>query len=318
LEFEQYLAWCASKLNSVNYSQAVHRVEFKAEGWFELATQTQIYAAKHISIGVGRVPYCGGINTIEDDRLFHSSDYLFNRERIERGNRVVVIGGGQSAADIVEDLLNNSDAGIEWITRRDSVYELDDSAFSNLWYTPAYHKHFFGCIASERERVIGSQRLSSDAISKHTIDNIYNMSYRRIIEGDYRFRIVPSSTVSDVVLGESGGSLTVRSRKSGSSAESATFADFVILATGYRRRSPPFLYELLESVKNGKDHHEMMDDFSIRIGGNKIYLLNSEEIVHGIAEKNLSLVAYRSRRVLNSLREIDTDGGDMTGSLVTW
>lgn len=123
LEYEDYLRWCASRFEAqgvVRYSSEVSSVEAgardasgKITSWSvstrdaqtgELVTRT----AKNVVIAVGGKP------TIPPvfqglKHVFHSSQFATNIGRIEaesqeRNLRFVVVGSGQSAAEIFNDL----------------------------------------------------------------------------------------------------------------------------------------------------------------------------------------------------------------------
>lgn len=72
---------------------------------------------------------------------FHASRYLEVRPRVA-GRRVCVIGGGQSGAEVVLNLLQqegaSAPASIVWISRRDGFWTLQEGGLVDQFFTPGY------------------------------------------------------------------------------------------------------------------------------------------------------------------------------------
>ena len=83
-------------------------------------------------------------------------------------------------------------------------------------------------------------------------------------------------------------------------------ADVVILCTGYKTSFPPYLEPLfVKGILNwGKYGFHLNSEFSHKWDGPqelKIYVQNRARHTHGIADPNLSLMAWRSATIINSL-----------------
>ncbi|WP_163414001.1 SidA/IucD/PvdA family monooxygenase, partial [Escherichia coli] len=71
---------------------------------------------------------------------FHTSEAAYRLEGL-KGRRIVVVGGGQSGAEIMQHLLSRPEAAsqsIAWISRRQNFQTLDDSPFTDEFFTPHY------------------------------------------------------------------------------------------------------------------------------------------------------------------------------------
>jgi lysine N6-hydroxylase len=81
-------------------------------------------------------------------------------------------------------------------------------------------------------------------------------------------------------------------------------ADVVIFATGYRNEFPRYLEPLRERILDGDGTLRVRRDYRLDWDGPEhlgIYVQNSAESTHGIADPNLSLAAWRSARIINSI-----------------
>jgi lysine N6-hydroxylase len=81
-------------------------------------------------------------------------------------------------------------------------------------------------------------------------------------------------------------------------------ADVVILATGYNYHTPSFLAPVMDRVILEREAFVVNEDYSLawRIPTKgRIYALNAALLQRGLADPNLSLLAWRSAVALNSL-----------------
>ena len=176
-QYEEYLKWVASKLSNVNFNSEVLDVTY-IDGRFEVWTNTRQFGAEHLVVGVGKSPRLPEISGVNGSDV-HSSrycDHFLTKEL--SGKTVAVIGGGQSGAEIVADLLNRHHLldRVVWITSRVNLLPLDDSPFVNEHYTPAF-SNFFHSVDADVRRSLNSKLLfSSDGISASTLSTISTAS----------------------------------------------------------------------------------------------------------------------------------------------
>jgi lysine N6-hydroxylase len=100
------------------------------------------------------------------------------------------------------------------------------------------------------------------------------------------------------------------------------FADAVILATGYAFAVPDFLAPLRGRLP--LDRHgsfALAEDFSLKWDGprqNRIFALNAGKFSHGVAEPQLSLMAWRSATIVNALLGAPHFDLDLPPPLLHW
>ena len=146
LEYEDYMRWCASWFNDVvSYDQEVLDVtpetssvgDAKAHS-FAVRSKNQrtgdinSFKARHVVIAVGGRPEIPKSLPQDHPRIIHSSNYarvvpLLLKQK-ERPFRIAVMGGGQSAAEIFNDLHSSyPNAKTTLLMRGSALRPSDDS-----------------------------------------------------------------------------------------------------------------------------------------------------------------------------------------------
>ncbi|MCA9686712.1 MAG: lysine N(6)-hydroxylase/L-ornithine N(5)-oxygenase family protein, partial [Myxococcales bacterium] len=150
-EFADYLRWVAAKLDSLRFGHEVRELRARAGG-FEIHHSGGCTRARHVVVGTGRVPTVPACTrALLGPRCFHAIDIL-SRPLELRGARVAVIGGGQTGAEVVLELLRGrwgQPASLAWCSRRLNFQPLDESPFTNHLFTPGFVSVFQG-LARER------------------------------------------------------------------------------------------------------------------------------------------------------------------------
>jgi lysine N6-hydroxylase len=307
-EFNQYMRWACSKLSSLAFKSRVEELTFE-EGAFTLHIEGgQQVRSRHVVLGTGRTPkspQCAQPHLCE--AVFHASEW-FHRFVDYTGKRVAVIGGGQTGAEMVDYLIRNSvrlPNKVHWITRRTNFYPLDETPFTNEIFSPAYSDYFYGLSASVQARLIEEQKLASDGISTPLLERLYRRFYElEFLEdlGDV-FALCPGHVLESMTAtGPSSWELGIFDALSGS--RSSLAADIVILCTGYESSLPSCLAPLSERIPLDGQNLKVREDYSIEWDGPvdaKIFVQNAAKHCRGVADPNLSLMARRSAKILNSV-----------------
>ncbi|QNP65942.1 lysine N(6)-hydroxylase/L-ornithine N(5)-oxygenase family protein [Streptomyces genisteinicus] len=328
-EFEQYYAWAADRVGTVRFGQTVRSVERAPEG-FRVHTDRATWRARNLVLGAGRPPRVPAqTRPFLGDGVFHAHDYL-RAPRRTGGARVLVVGGGQSAAEIVNHLLSGPGAlpsELVWATGRIGLPPLDDSPFSNDWYTPGAVRHFHRAGPKVRARLLEALTYTSDGVSEDLLADIYRRLYELDYVDDTAFRhaVLPGYRLDQLGRAERGYEAVLSG--TGPGDERLAAVDTVILATGYASGPPAFLAPLLDELPRHDDgNFRTRADFRLDTetapappgeltGTGGIWVQNAARHSHGVADPNLSLSAWRSAVILNSLtgRQVfRTDGFDTT------
>ncbi|QOW02052.1 SidA/IucD/PvdA family monooxygenase (plasmid) [Rhodococcus pyridinivorans] len=314
-EYEDYLRWAAAKLPTVRFSHRVEEVH-----WDETVerfavdvvrgdnTRLRMHAS-NLVLGVGTAPYIpAAIAHLPQDRLLHTSEYLYREADVVSAQKITIVGSGQSGAEVAVDLLSrsfNGETAVSWLTRTNSFAPLDYTKMVLEMTTPAYMNYFHSLSQDVRERLIAEQWQLYKGISTNTLEEIHELLYRRQLESgleeaELRFGI----TVETSAINSSGKIvLTCRHRDTDQVFEHIT--DLVVAATGYRNRPPTFLdpiKELLLSDEKGRpvvrsDHSLKFTDGVV----GRVFVSNAEIHSHGVSAPNLDIGAIRNATILNTI-----------------
>jgi lysine N6-hydroxylase len=306
-EFESYYAWAAASLTAVELDQEVQQVGF--DNGFTIRTTRGSVRSRDLCIGVGPVPSVPScVQGQLGQTMLHAADFL-DHPGVTDGRRVVVVGGGQSGAEIVAHLLDRTGAeavkSISWVSRRPGFLPLDDSPFTNEWFQPDYVQYFRTLPVTRRRDLLAVQQLASDGISTDLLQRIYRRLYQNdFVTADPReHAVLPGTELTRV--DRRFNSWRLRLRHTDTGAVACLDADVVVLATGYRYQLPHFLRPLAHLLPPAEPHGlPLRADYSLpwrHADTNRLFFLNAGRLSHGIADPNLSLASWRGAVVANSL-----------------
>ena len=144
-EFEDYFNWAAGQIADIAFGVAVNFVDYdpKSNLFIVQAGSRCTYSSKHIVFGYGAEPK-SSVETQPESRVVDVSNLLsFNFP--DPLQRVLVVGGGQSAAECINFLLDEyRDAAtqITWVTSETAFRALDISNFSREAFSSGYAHAF--------------------------------------------------------------------------------------------------------------------------------------------------------------------------------
>jgi lysine N6-hydroxylase len=198
-EFAKYLAWAANGLNSLRFGSCVHEVSITRNA-FEICTNMGRHQARNIALGIGLQPFVPAFaNPLLGQACFHAVQAV-PRLAEGVGDRIVVIGGGQSGAEIMLHLLCDKACAtkqITWVSRRPNFEPLDATPFTNEFFTPDYVKSFRGLGEERRHMLLAQQKLASDGISASTLRALYRRLYvlRNLEDSNLDVSLMPNREV---------------------------------------------------------------------------------------------------------------------------
>jgi len=242
-------------------------------------------------------PYIG-------DTVFHIKNYL-DKSLDASNKRIAIIGGGQSGAELFSHLLSQSDGLPEklyWVSSRNNFSPIDDSSFANEYFTPGFSNYFYHLSSEEKNKMVSEQTLASDGISESLLQKIYQQLYELefLEKRDQVATLFHSSIFDGIKSSEVGWEINVNSKNK----EISLDVDIVILATGFKYEVPEFLSPIKERIEFVNGNYKINEDYSISWDGpkeNRIYVQNAARLERGVADPNLSLMAWRSAMIVNSL-----------------
>jgi lysine N6-hydroxylase len=297
-EYEAYCRWVAASLPSCVFSHRVDAIRPVRGGWAVWARGVE-HRARHVVLGVGCVPWVP-----ECARgLPHSSGYLALRDEALGAGSVTVIGSGQSAAEIFADLLEHARGRVDWFTRSSGFLPMEYSKLGLEHFSPEYTAYFHALPEPRRDALRATQSLLYKGIDAGTSERIYDLLYRRSVDGaepnvrysarcelrgvDGRYRLALHQLDQDVAFTHE--------------------TDVVILATGYEPAPLPLPAGLVAEDASGRPVVEL--DYRLRLADgtpSTLFVQNAELHTHGVGTPDLGLGAHRSAVIANALcgREI--------------
>ena len=304
-EFNQYLQWAAGRLPNVEFGAEVREVAIDGQS-FSIRVDHRVLRTKNVVLGTGLVPNVPPwARSHLGDTVFHSNDYLLHP--IDATGRVVaVVGGGQSGAEVAWHLLLDLEhlpAQLIWISHRANFLPLDESPFTNELFNPVYSDYFFTLTREQRDTLLAEQKLASDGISEGLLQRIYDRLYdlEFLESAGRRVRLLPGHEVVDMQHTPGGCELALRDRWGKSQT---VRADVIVLGTGSSYALPEAMQPLANRMRWDRDGFPVRADFSVEWDGPpelRIYAQDAARHMRGVPDPNLSLMAWRSAIIANSL-----------------
>lgn len=271
-EYNDYLTWCASHFDQyVQYGQETvgiaphHGKTGLVESWNILSkdvTSDQISTvrARHVVIAVGGKPMIPAAlsDPSPNSPFVHSSSYSSTiREMLAKKHgscHVAIVGGGQSAAEIFNDLQTRFDnVSIALYTGDSALRPSDDSPFVNEIFDPHRVDEFYELpVEAQKETLHRNKATNYGVVRPELLDRLYeSMYHQRLHEPDeskWQHKIVPRRAVVGYDQQANGRvRLQLKNTLDGNISFSEPAFDLVVVATGYVRDSH---VDMLDATKD--------------------------------------------------------------------
>ncbi|MEV4172796.1 lysine N(6)-hydroxylase/L-ornithine N(5)-oxygenase family protein [Nonomuraea sp. NPDC049709] len=317
IEFHDYLEWAAARFTEqVEYaSEVVAVTPVEVDGTIEfldvvvrqgdgtLVTRR----GRNLVLAAGLEPVLPD-GTVSDERVWHSGELLDKLPGTRAPRRFVVVGAGQSAAEVT-DHLHGAFPGAEVcaVFTKYGYTPADDSSFANRIFDPAAVDHFYAAPDEVKARLRAYHASTNySVVDLELIDELYRRHYQERVQGKERLRIFNASRLADVERDETGLRVTVEFLPTGE--RTLLEADVMVYATGYRPADPLTLLgtagRLCDrlpggGVRLGRDYR-IVTSQAMRCG---IYVQGASEHTHGLTSTLLSNTAVRAGEIAESVAE---------------
>jgi L-ornithine N5-monooxygenase len=315
MEVSGYLQWVALSLTKVQveYGRRCTDVvpsldpDGRTVGWTVRLTDGSTISCRYLIIGAGRdanIP--PEFAEIPPDRLIHSTQYTAGMNRLdpELPHRIVVIGGAQSAAEMLwatHEQLPNSQCTM--IMRSIGLSAYGSSKFVNERYYPGFVSEFFDASPDARRQVLQEMHGTNYAgLAPDLLDAIYRQMYLQKLTGDERLRMLTMADVTSARMDDGEIVLTIHDRMRG--LEDELRCDVVLLGTGFVRDMPSIASKLCAEL--GLDEALVTRNYrlvtsSAESSPAQCYLQGVNEATHGIADSLLSVLASRGHEITRDI-----------------
>lgn len=313
-EFSNYLAWAAEQLSSVRLGHRVVDVRYR-DGAYRVSAVTaqgmSTISADRLVLGTGSQPYQPDVLTDDarrSNRIVHSSRYLFAREPMLRPGAsdarpkvVTVLGSGQSAAEVILDLLRSlpDEDHLVWLTRAERFFPLEYTKLSLEMTSPEYIDFFHALPIEARDNIAAGQNGLYKGINADLINEIHDELYRRSVHGEPRVHIRTGCTATAISAPGDTIDITLRHAREARQLRLAT--DYLIMATGYRPHIPDFLEGIASRIRWLPDGRPDVDrEYGVGLHED-VFVQNAELHTHGYSAPDLGMGAYRNSVLLNRI-----------------
>lgn len=323
LEFNEYLRWTADQLRRrVRYRSEVTAVEPVTRpggrvGGLRITVRDlqsgiiEEHLTRNVVLGAGGTPNLPpGVDTKSNRRMLHSSDFLHHMARHcpdrDAELRIVVIGDGQSAAEIFEYLdANYQRSEVTAVTRGIGYRPMDETPFVNEVFFPRWVDAFHGLGKAKRAGLLATLRNTNyAAVDQSLIERIYRRVYEARVTGTRRVALRPFLDFRSVVDGPSCVALELEDWLNDRSVRIE--ADIVVFATGYSMPNPhPLLAGLapyLETDDSGS--YRLGRDYRVAAKGHfmpGVFVQGYAQGSHGISDTLLSVACVRAAEIAESV-----------------
>ncbi|NLE81419.1 MAG: lysine N(6)-hydroxylase/L-ornithine N(5)-oxygenase family protein [Rhodococcus sp.] len=309
-EFNDYLQWAAGRVDAdVRYGTSVEGVR-GIRGEDGIVDRFEVTASDGSSVIARNVVVAAGLReripewAVPSDRCFHNHKFLFHLENMPEPvhQRFVVLGAGQSAAEIVQYLHTNyPQAEVHSVFARYGYSPADDSPYANRIFDPEAVDELHGASEAERRRILELHRATNySVVDLELINELYATEYQEMVRGPRRLFMRRASEIIEAKETEDGIEVGVHSTMDG--LKDTLTCDAVVLATGF---TPAPLASILGDLAPDETQPPVVDrDYRLAVspdvsGG--IYLQGGTEKTHGLTSSLLSNVAVRAGDILASV-----------------
>jgi lysine N6-hydroxylase len=292
-EYNEYCQWVAAQLPNLHFGYRCANVSYlDTNGCYTVRVQdingtVTMFHGEHLVIGTGTTPYVPSCaKDIEHPAIFHANEYLFKKERLLAKEKITVIGSGQSAAEVFQDLLQDGHRlrQLAWFTRSPRFFPMEQSALTWEMTSPDYLDYFYGLPPGTKRQIVAGQGSLYKGINQGLIGEIYDQLYRG---GDDQAKLYPNCALHSIASEEAMLCLQLEQVEMGQLFSHRT--DAVILATGYQEERPSFLPDGPANKNYSIDEH------------NQLFVQNADLYSHGFNSADLSMGPYRNAVILNTI-----------------
>jgi L-ornithine N5-oxygenase len=266
LEYQDYLRWCAGHFERqgiVFYGQEVVEVspdaispsgkvsQFCVVSRNSKTQKTTKRIARHVVIAAGGKPMLPSEFHQGHPRVVHSSRYAMKVDEAltdkTKPYRIAVVGSGQSAAEIFDDLPTRyPNARVTLIIKGSCLRPSDDSPFVNEIFDPDQVNMIYQQAEDLRTLAIARDRATNYGVVRldlleHLYQRLYMQRLQKPDSEDWRIRIKTNMRVVRT-QGSGNGKVLLQLRKleedgSHGSEVEELYVDAVFVATGYIRNT---------------------------------------------------------------------------------
>jgi L-ornithine N5-monooxygenase len=319
IEFHDYLEWAAARFEHlVAYDEEATDVEPVVEDGtvvaFDVVTGDgagrgmTVRRARNVVVATGLRPSLPAEVRL-GPRVWHNLDLLDRVGSLPATpapRRFVVVGAGQSAAEVVEFLHRRfPTAEVCSVFTRWGYTPSDDTPYANRIFDPGAVDVYFGADDDVKRMLFDYHRNTNySVVDQDLINDLYRREYQERVQGTRRLRMLNASRIAAVRATEREVAVEVEFLPTGERTVLA--ADAVVYATGYQPTDALRMLGGAEELaaRRADRAPEVGRDYRLELtvpARAGIYLQGGTEHTHGITSTLLSNIAVRSGEIVESI-----------------
>jgi L-ornithine N5-oxygenase len=318
IEFHDYLEWAAARVGHlVAYGRTVVDVQPVTDGdaivaWDVVSRDADgdvtVQRARDLAIATGLQPRLPAGVTV-GPRVWHNRDILDRVETVPAApapERFVVVGAGQSAAEIVDHLHRRfPTAEVCSVFAKWGYTPADDSPYANRIFDADAVDVYFGADERVKRMLFDAHRATNySVVDMELIEALYRREYQERVQGRQRLRMMNASEVVAVDARDDGVTVEIAHLPTG--GRDRLRADAIVYATGYTSSDPGAVLgeaaDLLSRRADGAP--EVTRDYRLVLDAPAdaaVYVQGGTEHSHGLTSTLLSNIAVRTGEIVESI-----------------
>ncbi|KAJ3022375.1 hypothetical protein HKX48_006310 [Thoreauomyces humboldtii] len=347
VEFNDYLRWAAEKLAAnCSYGERVESVEpvlsrpgvavnkVRIVSVDDRTGERIVRVSKTVVVAIGGQPsypdfyhrYVSGRDHGETtERAIHTAHYKWKTPTMlpdaAAPYHLVVVGGGQSAAEVFVDLGRRyPNATVTLVFRSSALRPSDASPFVNEIFNPEARDEFYNRSHEQRRASIRADLATNySVVNEKLIEDIYAMMYRQGLPGaekNPQHVLLPHHEIRAMRDADGGIALDLADTFVDSSATVTHTYDAVFFGSGYARSAHlDMLRPLAPYLKRDSVTDNLVVGRDYRVATTEgftagVYVQGCCEETHGLSDTLLSVLGVRGGEILysiqNHLTTVDT------------
>lgn len=258
-EYAGYVSWVAKQFAQyVQLGLQVSNVTFISDECNDRLIQIQsshgkCFYARSVVVGSGRSRYIPSeFKELLSDNVIHSDDYIWAKQKwLQNTNKpkIAVIGGSQSAVEILLDLSESCD--VIGVTRSFGFKQKDLSPFTECIYYPEFVDYFHGAKSSEQNNITKELWRSNYSAADHDVINALNFKlYEQKVTGKHNIQLYQNSVIESIGCNPEKDAYKMHLIDRYNQQSNIITVDGVIFATGYKN---------FGALENQEQYHPLLE-----------------------------------------------------------
>ncbi len=318
IEFHAYLEWAAARVGHlVSYGRTVVDVQPVTDGDVVVAWdvfsrdaggEVTVQRARDLAVATGLQPRLpAGVTT--GPRVWHNLDILRRIETVPSTpdpDRFVVVGAGQSAAEVVDHLHRRfPTAEVCSVFAKWGYTPADDTPYANRIFDAEAVDVYFAADERVKRMLFDAHRSTNySVVDADLINDLYRREYQERVQGRPRLRMMNASEVVSADARDDAVAVEVVHLPTGE--RTRLRADAIVYATGYTPSDPATVLghagTLLARRPDGTT--EVCRDYRLVLDARAdaaVYVQGGTEHSHGLTSTLLSNIAVRTGEIVESI-----------------